>query len=369
MGKQISLEIMAPGKWNGLQFSIERLKKIAENFANLSSIHSVPLKIGHDDDQISSTKSGEQHALGWVQEVWVTAAGKLMAKLTDVPEVVYNAVMKKLYRKVSVELDMGVEHKGKNLGDVLSGVALLGADIPAVNTIEDLQAFLSAQSGTIAGAVRTTFTTIETGYESDQERYEMPKELEELQAQVAKLSAQIVDLSTKSASSAAEIAKLQAEKAELERKEEERDKAEKAAKVSLARDAVTKTLEDAVKAQVITPAQRESFSKIFNIDSDEAVMSLDIETVKSAIGAGKKFSVNTESAHGNGATQMDEETGDVYDRVDEAVRQLMAKENVQDYGVAMERVFSRNRKLATEYVNSNGEYDTSATRRTHNGGA
>ena len=354
MAKELSMEIMAPGTWNGLPFSTDRLKKIVDNFKKLLNNHSVPLKIGHDDeeDQLKS-KSATQHALGWASDVWVTSAGKLMAKFTDVPDVVYNAITKKLYRKVSVELDMDVQYKGEDLGDVLSGVALLGAEIPAVNTIEDLQAFMSAESGTIAGATRAVFATIETGYKPKQEETDM--DLKELQDQVARLSAQLADTAGKQDALVTENAQLKAEKAEFARKEKERADAEKAEKVKLARSTVTNVLEEAVKQQILTPAQRDDYRKMFNVDDDEAVTKIDVEMFKRAIGGTKKFSVGQETAHSSGGEGMDDDPGmTVQERVDTEVQKVMSTENVKDYAVAMNRVFSRNRKLALEYRDANG---------------
>ena len=182
MSKTLTMEIMAPGTWNGFNFGRGRLEQIADNFKSLFDVHKVPLKIGHADEQVE-TKSNDQHALGWASDVWVTSAGKMVAKFTDVPKVVYDAIKKKLYRKVSVELDFDTIYKGKNLGDVLSGVALLGADIPAVNTIDDLQAFFSSSGFT--ESKRVSFCTIETDYEKEDTI--MSKEIEDLKDEALSL--------------------------------------------------------------------------------------------------------------------------------------------------------------------------------------
>lgn len=354
MAKEISMEIMAPGKWNGLPFDNKRLQQIVDNFKQLSDIHSIPLKIGHADDQIE-TKSKDQHALGWASDVWINAVGKLMAKFVDVPDIVHKAIKNKLYKKVSVELDMGVKHKDKELGDVLSGVALLGADIPAVNTIDDLQAYLSADHGTIAGITRAIFSTIETEYRSKNEDDEMSaEELKSLKDSVANLSSKLDDQSKKHDDLVTENIKLKAEKEELERKEKERENTEKANNVKLAREAVINVFEAGVKQQIITPAQRENFHKIFNVDDDDAVVAIDVELLKNTISGGKKFSVGGESASNEGSNMNDEEAS-VDDRVVEETQKIMANEGIKDFGAAMNVLFSRNTKLATEYRDFNGE--------------
>ena len=138
-GFEMEREIFAVGKWNGMEFKEEDLNAIAAAFNTLKKVHRVPLKIGHNEGQ---PMTDGQMALGWVSEVWVSGE-KLLAKFTNMPEVVYQAVNKGLYRNLSIELDFGVTYKGNYFSAVLSGVALLGADIPAVNTLADLTAFLT----------------------------------------------------------------------------------------------------------------------------------------------------------------------------------------------------------------------------------
>lgn len=360
MSREISMEVMAPGTWNGIPFDKARLKKIVDNFKKLLHNHSVPLKIGHDsnDHQLKS-KSKTQHALGWAADAWLNSADKIMVRFTDVPDIVHKAITKKLYRKVSVELDMGVNYKGEDVGDVLSGVALLGAEIPAVNTLEDLQAFLSADSGTIAGATKGCFATIETGYKPEEVN---DMDLKELQDTVAKLSRTIKEQGDRQSVIEAENLKLveenrkfAAEKAEFERKEKERANVEKAGKVKLARDSVTSVLESAVAQHVITPAQREDFRKMFSVDDDDAVTKIDIELFKRAIGGTKKFSVGDETANAHGGTMGDDD-GDMSadERLDAEVQKVLASGETKDYARGMQLVLSRDRKLAAEYRDANG---------------
>ena len=58
-----------------------------------------------------------------------------MATFADMPDIVFEAISKKRYRKVSIELDKDATHKGETFKWILSGVALLGAVLPAVNTL------------------------------------------------------------------------------------------------------------------------------------------------------------------------------------------------------------------------------------------
>src|SRR5690606_25974082 len=93
-------EIFAVGKWNGLEFTEADLDDIVANFDRLKDIHKVPLKFGHNDEQ---PITDGQPAIGWVSRVY-RKGKKLLADFSDVPSVVVEAIKKKLYRTVSVEL-------------------------------------------------------------------------------------------------------------------------------------------------------------------------------------------------------------------------------------------------------------------------
>ncbi len=147
-------EIFAVGTWNGYPFTVEDLEAIAANFEALKEVRKVPLKLGHDEDQ---PLTDGMPALGWVDKVWVEGE-KLLAHFIDLPDVVGDAIASRAYRTVSVELDMDARHKGQDYKYVLSGVALLGATLPAVNNLADLTEYLS-QTGP-AGGRRMVFTAI-----------------------------------------------------------------------------------------------------------------------------------------------------------------------------------------------------------------
>ena len=356
MTKELSMEIMSPGTWNGFKFPSDRLKRIVDNFKKLLEVHRVPLKIGHADNQIEDeTRSEDQHALGWVDDVWQTATGKLMAKVIDVPDIVYDAVAKKLYRKVSVELDFDVDYKGENIGDVLSGVALLGADIPAVNTIQDLQAFLSADSGTIAGARKAIFTTIDTGYKPKPNTDEVTEmDLKELEKKFDSLTSRFDAQQSEMDKLRAENAELKTKEANFEKAEKERLEAEKKAKIELARTKVIEILDKGVSEKHITPAQREDFSKMLQIDDDEAVQKIEFELVERMVGKG---SVNFSTSRTSSSKSVggEEETNDTTpDAVVAAkAQELINAGTAKTFKAAKRMVLSADTKLARDYIDYN----------------
>lgn len=159
--RSLDAEIFAVGFWNGWDFTVDDLRDIVIAFDSLKEIHKVPLKMGHNDEQ---PMTDGQPSLGWVENIWV-AGNKLMARFSNIPEIVYKAFKQKLYKHVSIELDSGVQHKGSYYSMVLSGVALLGADIPAVNTLSDLTAFMSKDN--LVFKERIAFTAIHGKSSSD----------------------------------------------------------------------------------------------------------------------------------------------------------------------------------------------------------
>lgn len=228
----LTAEIFASGKWNGMSFTTADLENIVTAFNQLKDVHKVPLKFGHNDEQ---PFTDGQPALGWVDSVWVEN-DILFAKFTDVPDAVFSAMSNKLYRHVSIELDMAVQHAGADYELVLSGVALLGADIPAVNILKDLTAYMSKQKERIAfSGKRKTFTYEDTDMAT----------VEELQAQLAAANAKVTALEGTNTQLATE---------------------QKRIKFAAEKTTLTATLEDLVKKSIIKPAKREELLNQFKED-------------------------------------------------------------------------------------------------------
>lgn len=157
-------------------------------------------------------------------------------------------------------------------------------------------------------------------------------------------------------------AKLTQENAELKSKvekftkdEEARVVAEKANKVKLAREAVTKVLDDAVKAQAITPAQREAKFKILGVNDDERVVLIDLDAVKADLPKGKKVQMNRQEGKGQG--EGGDGSGDgqrVYEDADQELdrlaNEIVAENPKVSYGEATRLAMKRNPELAKEWL-------------------
>ncbi len=135
------VEIFASGTWNGNTYTEKDLDEIVRAF-NETGLKP-PLKLGHDERQILANNSG-MPALGWVKNVY-RKGKKLLADIVDVPKRIYEAIKRGAYKKVSSEIFVNYTHNNKVYPYALKAVALLGADVPAVTSLADVEALYTAQ--------------------------------------------------------------------------------------------------------------------------------------------------------------------------------------------------------------------------------
>ncbi len=346
---KLKQEIFAVGTWNKMSFNLANLQSMVASFKQLGTVLKVPLKLGHNDKQ---AVTDGQPALGWVTELEVIG-DKLVATFDHVPDIIFKAFQKKLYRNVSLELDMNVKHKGTVYDFVVTAVALLGADMPAVNVLNDLAAFFNAGgNGNIAdggydAGEHLTFVTL-TGNREDttmkpEEEAELRKQLAEAKSTSETAKAKFAALEK---TQDADKVKFEAEKAAFEK---DQDKI----KIDAARSVFTTMLEKAVTDKAITPAQREAFTKALRIDDDAAVLLIKEEDVKALFGAADdkgKFSKASGKDEEDDANKDDPSQSLV-----EKTYASMSESGEKNFNTAMFSVMRANPGLAREYVDSNGE--------------
>jgi len=333
---ELTKDIFAVGKWNGMEFKDEDLNAIAAAFNTLKEVHNVPLKMGHNEEQ---PLTDGQPRLGRVAEVW-KEGGKLMAKFIDMPRVVYEAIKQKLYNNVSIELDIGVEHQDNYYPYVLSGVALLGADIPAVNTLDDLQAFMGRS---LNAANRISFA-VESG--NLQEVNDMA-EVEKLKAEIESLQAANKAKDEKIATFSKTQTDLETRLQKMEAEQAQRDEEEKKASFAREKEDMTKKLDDLVKAKVILPAQRDSFMAGFK--EDEQTIK-DLKFTVDVLAKGAPAKDETEQ----GRKDNSNDTGLAPDElVAKRANEFMRTQKVS-FSAAVNEVLSTDKDLAREYQLMNG---------------
>lgn len=246
------VEIFAAGKWKGEDYTTQDLDNMVHNFDLLGRKYKAPLKLGHDDKQKLAQADGYP-AIGWIKEL-KRVGDKLLATFTSVPSKIKQLIDKKAYGRFSSEILWNFNFGGNVHKRVLKAVALLGADMPAVTSINDIVALY-------------TGTDIPTGelhaYHdvSEQEKgggematmEEMQKQLEESKENLAKLSESLQ----------AKDEQLEAFKAA----EQERIESERQVKIFSA-------IDDGIKAGKIAPVQREYLAALAltRFDGNEQVI-------------------------------------------------------------------------------------------------
>ena len=329
MSNRISgAEIFSTGTHNNLSFSEADLDAIASAFETLGSASRVPLKFGHNDAQ---AMTDGQPALGWVERVW-RDGGKLLADFTGMPAVVYSAIKQGLYKHVSVELLQGFSRNGASYPWVLDAVALLGADIPAVRGLKDLQALAMARA--LPGVRFTKAATF---------------------TQASKIHGDSSSMTPD------EIAALQKRAADAEAALDIEKKRSFAEKVEAHRVAIKARLEAAVVAKQIQPAIRERVLNSRQFKSDEDVtaywsdteINAEIERNTSAhfsqsTGATSKVTTeNKVDLTGKTIAEMVTFTAQA-----ECVRLGQNPLNADHMTAATKRLFSQNPKLARAYFDA-----------------
>ena len=136
------VEIFSSGTWNGDSYSESDLD------AMVSAFHSLgvrpPVKLGHDEAQKWFGQRDGAPALGWVSNLRRFGT-KLVGDLVDVPDALHEMITSKRYRTKSAEVYWNYKDgEGRIWPRVLRAVALLGADLPAVSNLQDLQMALMA---------------------------------------------------------------------------------------------------------------------------------------------------------------------------------------------------------------------------------
>lgn len=169
MDATFDVEVLAAGMHKGTVVTTADLEQVAGNFSRLREYIKPPVKLGHSRAQLLAGQRDGDPALGWVDALRVTG-DKLVATLTNVPERLRDLIAKRRYRRVSAELalDFAATPWEQNIktgvtGKVLTGLALLGADLPAVANLADLGTLLASDDAGATFAVETDATVQDFG--------------------------------------------------------------------------------------------------------------------------------------------------------------------------------------------------------------
>ena len=334
------IEIFASGKWNGDDYSESDLELLISSAKDVG--FTAPLKAGHSEDKGTA-------ALGWVSNLR-RSGEKLLADFVDLPKAVYEAIKNRKYDRVSSEIYWDLQRNGKTFPRVLKAVALLGADIPAVD-LNPLRTIVneSGKSNKVALC--------------DHKEDEDMDKVEELQAQIKALQAQVKELEVKLAEAKVQTSKT--EESSVKIKELEASLETERVKVAAISEDRRKEKIEKKLSYLKIPAFRPHFKALFDVatgvkvvkfstdgksDKDvqpeEVVDQLMAEINKSA---DKIFG---EISHG-GRTREEGWSGDnASQEVDRKTKEYMAERKMEakDYEIAMKAVLDADPALKAVYA-------------------
>jgi len=147
-----SIPIAKAGEWidtNGQKadYDIDDLDEIARNTNALitTGIHEPVIKLGHNETQ-AFIKNDGMPAIGHISNVY-RVGDQLFADFIDVPKKINELIELRAYTKISPEIYTSFKHPEtkENIGKVLRGVSLLGADLPAMKGIGDITALYNSE--------------------------------------------------------------------------------------------------------------------------------------------------------------------------------------------------------------------------------
>src|SRR3972149_1346569 len=148
------VEILREGTWKGVPFTSERLEQMVEAARATEGSFAIPIKLGHAENQKLVQKDGFP-AAGWVENLRKVGQ-KLVADFRRVPVKIAQLIEAGALRKRSSEIRFDMNVGGHKWPAMFVGVALLGVDLPAVDSLEDIrglyrQVNLDLDSGATGG--------------------------------------------------------------------------------------------------------------------------------------------------------------------------------------------------------------------------
>lgn len=334
-GKLQNVEIFKVGKWRGsktVDATPEMLKQIVDNFATINQVpgYGVPVKLGH------SNKVGSP-AYGWMSEL-ALVGDTLVADFGDMEPATVDAIGKRRYNSVSVELYPSIEYDGKVYPNVLGGVALLGSEWPAVKGLKPLSASLFSE--TAEKLVLELTQEIDVADETT--KFSQADHDTLVTAAVAKAKAEVA-IELKAAQDAVAVEKARADKAEAE---------VKTFKDAADQKVIDGVIEAAEKAGKIVPANKEKITKFAAsvLKATDPAQRAELMSTFSELVSAQPVKVKF-GEDGKAKADAGVETGEkVADTVDARAKAEMSKDTKLSYENAVNKVLAADPELKRAYA-------------------
>lgn len=360
-----NLEIFATGTHRAQTGTVtvtdDDLDKIVDAFNSLqgSNVVRPHLKLGHTDAQKWFGQKDGIPALGWITKVW-RQGRKLLANVNDVPDALMDMIKSRRFHNVSSEVfwDAPISHEGRTFPRVLSAVALLGVEMPAVKDLAGLASALF-QAGPIhqfSGDSIAIEATIEEPIMPPEKKDDAPVLLYS-QAQHESLVEAAVAKAVKDAEAKfAEETKGKDEELKVVTQRAEQAEAEiTKVKAEATKAQATTLVDQAIKDGKLLPKQKD-FAVAALTASDTKVKFGDKGEEKSMPELFKDFleasgKVIDTSEKGDGTTKT-VEFSTVAEEVDYKVKAFQSEKDEKDYGKALDAVLAADKDLHQRYAES-----------------
>ena len=155
----LAIPIFSTGKWNGDVYETKDLQQMVAAFHNGKLGFKPSVKAGHLDGQENKTTAQRAFgvpSLGFVSNLRVHG-DRLYGDLKAIPRKFAELIKAGAYKRISSEIYWNYkdENSGKTWPRVLKSVAILGADIPALTSLDEIRALYAGGH---------EFRTYETGF-------------------------------------------------------------------------------------------------------------------------------------------------------------------------------------------------------------
>ncbi|HPA76878.1 MAG TPA: hypothetical protein PK888_13800 [Deltaproteobacteria bacterium] len=342
---EFDVEAFAAGTWNGDKYTVEDLQAMVANFQALGETVKPPVKLGHNEKQLKEIMQDGQPALGWVKSLRCVK-DKLIATLTQVPDLVYKAIRSGRYKRVSSEIYWNYKQGGKVFDKVFAGLALLGADIPAVSTLADLEAYLS-QSMRDASFDRIACHSWEMDEGGNQINSHDKGDTHIMDEKEKKIfTDKIADLESKIAELTPEAAASKTYKAELDSLKKTLSDGKKAAQET----DLKAFCEGLVTAGKLTPACRDILTDFGKHSySEDSGYSIPVSTVIEALKTFEKAVISFDEK-GTSDKKKDEGEKHVFTEAEEKAKAYQKENPKASLGEAYKAVFNADKELFDRYM-------------------
>lgn len=140
-----NVPVLAEGSWDAssggeYEATEARMRALVDSTMAVIDQLQPPVGLGHGDPILRGYPKGGEPAFGWIRRV--KAAGKqILADLADVPKALVEAIEQGHFKRQSLEIarDWKDTKTGRELPEVISGLAILGTELPAVPVLDALR--------------------------------------------------------------------------------------------------------------------------------------------------------------------------------------------------------------------------------------